>query len=251
MSRACLWLAFAACALGACDDGVLRAFEPRPASLGSSGNGSNNAGSSGKGVGGLGGGSSGASPEGGGGRGGSSSVDPSAGAGPAVPTSPLLIDDFEDGDMQAEPPLGWWYPVNDSTGTQGTGIEPIAGAGASVYALRTHGSDFTNWGAAVGVNLAGDSTPLNARGYERLCFVARVEPDSNSTLQVHLLRDPGVHYLRDVSLSETWTRYCLPLADFISMEQAALIPDELIALQFFFAPGAAFELWLDDVQLEP
>ena len=234
MSRARSFVAFAACLLGACDDGVLRAFEPHAAGL--------------AGIGGLGGTAS--SAEGGGGRGGMPALNSAGGAGRAPPTAPLLIDDFEDGDMRAKSPLGWWYPVNDSTGTQGTGIEPVVG-GASVYSLRTHGSGFTEWGAAVGVDLAGESTPLNALGYARLCFVARVETGSSSSIQVHFLRDPGVHYQREVSLSEAWSRYCLPLTDFIGVDQDVLMPDELIALQFFFSPKDSFELWLDDVGLEP
>jgi len=234
MSRARSFVAFAACLLCACDDGVLRAFEPHAAGL--------------AGIGGLGGTAS--SAAGGGGRGGMPALNSAGGAGLAPPTSPLLIDDFEDGDMRAKSPFGWWYPVNDSTGTQGTGIEPVVG-GASVYSLRTHGSGFTEWGAAVGVDLVGESRPLNALGYARLCFVARVEAGSSSSIQVHLLRDPGVHYQREVSLSEAWSRYCLPLTDFIGEDQDVLMLDELIALQFFFAPKDSFELWLDDVELEP
>jgi hypothetical protein len=232
MSRACSFVAFAACLLllCACDDGVLHAFEPHA-------------------VDGLGG--TGSSVEGGGGRGGMAAVNPAAGAGLAPPTSPLLIDDFEDGDMRAKSPLGWWYPINDSTGTQGTGIEPLAGGTGSVYALRTHGSGFTKWGAAVGLDLTGESTSLNALGYQKLCFVARVAAGSSSSIQVHLLRDPGVHYQREASVSEVWSRYCLPLADFIGADQEVLVPDELTALQFFFTPEAPFELWLDDIQIEP
>jgi hypothetical protein len=238
VSRARSFVAFAACLLGACDDGVLRAFEPHPAAPGGL-----------AGFGGLGGSSSSAAGDGG--RGGMAAVNPAAGAGLAPPTSPLLIDDFEDGDMRAQQPLGWWYPVNDSTSSQGIGIEPVGGSSASVYALRTHGSGFTSWGAAVGVDLVGDALSFNALGYERLCFVARVEAGTSSSIQVHFLRDPGVHYLREMSLTEVWTRYCVPLVDFIGTDQDVLVPDDLIALQFFFAPQAPFELWLDDIALEP
>lgn len=230
MRRASSIAAFVACVLCACDDGVIRAFEPHLSAAG--------------GVGG-----SGASAEGGGGRGGA--VNPAGGAGLAPPTSPLLIDDFEDGDMRAKQPFGWWYPVNDLSSTQGIGIEPLGEGGASVYALRTHGSGFTEWGAAVGVDLVGESTRLNAMGYERLCFVARVEVGTSRAVAVHLLRYPGVHYTRDVSLSEVWSRYCVPLSEFVGVDRDVLTPDELIALQFFLAPEARFELWLDDIQIEP
>jgi len=235
MSCARSFVALAACLLCACDDGVLRAFEPHHDELG--------------GVGGLGGTSS--SAEGGGGSGGMPAANPAGSGGLAPPTSPLLIDDFEDGDMRAQSPFGWWYRVNDSTSTQGIGIEPVGAGSASVYALRTHGSGFTDWGAAVGVDLTSDSRSLNALGYQRLCFVARVEAGTSSAIHVHLLRDPGVHYERAVSLSEVWSRYCMPLADFIGVDQDVLVPDELIALQFFFEPNAPFEFWLDEIEVEP
>jgi hypothetical protein len=232
MSRARWYVALAGCLLGACDDGVLRAFEPRGPAL-------------------AGGGSeAGSSAEAGGGGGGTTPILPVAGAGNAPPSSPLLIDDFEDGDLRAKEPIGWWYPVNDRTATQGFGIEPTSGGTASVYALRTHGSGFQAWGAAVGVNLVGDTVPLNALGYEQLCFAARVEADTGNLIEVHLLRDE-VHYRQMVSLSETWTRYCSRLVDFISVDGAALVPSELTALQFFFPPGPPFVLWLDDVSVVP
>jgi hypothetical protein len=233
MSSARWYVALAGCLLGACDDGVLRAFEPRDLALGGGGS------------------EPGPGPEAGAGRGGTTSIVPVAGAGNAAPTAPLLIDDFEDGDLRAKEPLGWWYPVNDRTATQGFGIEPVSSSTASVYALRTHGSGFQAWGAAVGVNLVGDATPLNALGYEELCFVARVEADTGEVIEVHFLRDEDVHYRQVVSLSESWTRYCFPLVDFIGPNEAALVPSELTALQFFFPPGSPFVLWLDDVSVVP
>jgi hypothetical protein len=236
MRRARWCVALAGCLLAACDDGVLRAFEPRALALAG------------------GGADPGPNAEAGGGRGGTPSIDPVAGTGNARPTSPLLIDNFEDGDSRAEEPLGWWYPINDKTSTtQGFGIEPLIRDTVSFYALRTHGSGFQDWGAAVGVNLEGDSTPLSALGYESLCFVARVEAGTGDPIDVHLVRVEveDVHYVQGVSLSETWSRHCLPLVDFIGPNDAALVPNELIALQFFLPPRSPFVLWLDDVSLVP
>jgi hypothetical protein len=190
--------------LTACDDGVLRAFEPAGAGEG--------------------------------GR-------------PAFVTTPLFIDDFEDGDPRAKLPLGWWYPVNDETSAQGIAIEPIVG-GTSVYALRTHGRDFLDWGAALGVNLVGDAAPVKARLEEKLCFAARVEPSAATSTQVHFLDNSDRHYIREQSLTETWARYCLPLSEFVG-EDSAFVPDEIIALQFFFAPRTQFAFWLDDVEIAP
>jgi hypothetical protein len=224
MNRAFGFGTLACCLLTACDDGSLRAFEPTPLVLG-------------------GGGGRGSGAEAGGGRGGTAS-----GAGAAGPTSPLLIDDFEDGDIRAKEPLGWWYPVNDGTGTQGFGIEPVTRGTASIYALRTHGSGFGDWGAALGVDLVGDAAPLDLQSYAQLCFLGRVEAGSSTSIQVHLLRGEQ-HYSREISLSETWTRYCLPLTGFTTLTQSALVPNELIALQFFFTPTEPFLFWVDDVEV--
>jgi hypothetical protein len=215
-------VALALC-LSACDDGVLRAFEPHLA-LGGAGSGGSN------------------SDPGGGGGG--------AGAGPVIPTSPLLIDDFEDGDPRAKEPLGWWYRINDGTGLQGWGFEAVSRGTASLYALRTDSTqDFQEWGAAIGVNLMIDEAiPLNLEGYEQLCFVARVDPNTSTSVQVHLLRE-NLHYVRDVSLSETWNRYCFPLTDFVASDGAVLPANEIQGLQFFFPIKAPFAFYLDDVEV--
>jgi hypothetical protein len=223
MSRVLWYGVVAGCLLGACDDGALRAFEPRLALGGTGGGGPD--------------GQSGTAPA-------------QAGSAGQGPTLPLLVDDFEDGDTIAQMPLGWWYPVNDGTGTQGFGIEPVNSGRASVYALRTHGSGFQDWGAAVGVDLTFESKPLSALNYKQLCFVARVEAGSSTLTEVHFLRG-GQHYIQALSLSESWTRYCRPLVDFTTPTQEALVPSGLLALQFFFAPGAPFVFWLDDVELTP
>jgi hypothetical protein len=224
MNRGSLWCGLlAASLLSACDDGALRAFEPRLALGGTSGTGSD-------------------------GQSGTASAE--AGSNGQVPTSPLLIDDFEDGDPIAREPLGWWYPVNDKTSAQGFGIEPLNGGSTSVYALRTHGSGFQAWGAAVGVDLIAKSRSLDAVGYERLCFSARVEAGSSTLTQVHLLKGEQ-HYIQEASLSESWTRYCRTLVDFKGPAEAALVPNGLIALQFFFVPNSPFAFWLDDVELTP
>jgi hypothetical protein len=182
----------------------------------------------------------------GGGRGGTATIDPVAGSSGTAPSSPLIIDDFEDGDPRAKEPLGWWYPINDKTSMQSFGIEFFSRGMEAAYALRTHGSGFRDWGAAVGVNLIADS-PLSLSSYEELCFVARVEAATSTLMQVHFVRPEETHYIREVSLSESWTRYCLPLAEFLGPDRAPLVPTELLALQFFFAPGAPFALWLDEV----
>jgi len=246
MIRAHRYVVLCGCLLVSCDDGVLRAFEPSRSGSGSAGKAGTSA-EAGSGAG-TSGGSSGSMSEGGvGGQ--SEGGAPLSGTGPGEPSSPWLIDDFEDGDVRAKEPRGWWYPVNDGTGTQGFGIEPINDGTGSVYALRTHGSGFHDWGSALGVNLVGDGTPLSAPSNAKLCFQARVETGTTPLVQVHFLSDQ--HYTHDVSLTESWSRYCLLLSEFVSLNGAVLVPSDVIALQFFFAPESRFELWLDDVEIEP
>lgn len=233
MMRAGWFGIFAGCLLAACDDGSLRAFEPRVLALGgSAGNGRD--------------------AEAGAGRGGSTAGVPNGDAGASAsaedPTLPLLIDDFEDGDIRAKPPFGFWYPVNDKTSAQGFGIEPMSPGTASIYALRTHGSGFRDWGSALGLDLIGEAAPLDLQSYRQLCFLGRTEAGSSTLIQVHLLRG-GQHYTHDLALSEAWTRYCLPLTEFKNLTQDALVPIEIIALQFFFPPTEPFLFWLDDVEV--
>jgi len=253
------------CLLLACDDGVLRAFEPRTTWHGGTTDPTPIAQAGTAGVGGTSGGTTNATTAGtanaatGGTTnattGGTTSataggIDSMGGAGATEASSPLLIDDFEDGDTHAEPPLGWWYPINDKTAAQGLGIEPAGADATSVYALRTHGSGFQQWGAAVGLDLKNGLTPLNALNYETLCFTARVESGANTSIQVHLLRGEQ-HYSTQLALSESWNHYCLAVADFLGPNGAVLVPDELTALQFFFPPQSRFALWLDDLELVP
>jgi hypothetical protein len=67
---------------------------------------------------------------------------------------------------------------------------------------------------------------------------------------VHLLQG-GQHYIQEVSVSESWARYCRALRDFRGPSQAALVPSGLMALQFFFSPSSPFAFWLDNVEVTP
>lgn len=247
MSRTFAYGVLAVVLLAACEDSVLRAFGPRTVALGGTG-GLGAAGEPGQ-VGGA-----GASPDAGVDASTEAGADSDAGAGTtagaAGVTSTLLIDDFEDIDTRAKESLGWWYPINDESGTQGLGIEPVSRSASNVYALRTHGNGFNIWGAAIGLDLRVGGTPFNALGYKAFCFEARVEPTSSTLIQVHFLRGAD-HYIQEQLLSETWTQYCLPLADFIGPNQTMLDPDALTTLQFFFPPNSPFLFWLDNVELVP
>ena len=61
-------------------------------------------------------------------------------------------------------------------------------------------------------------------------------------------RDSGPDRL---PLFATVLQFCQPLVDFRGNAQESLVPSELIALQFFFAPLGPFALWLDDIEFMP
>ena len=115
MTRGVWYGALVASLLSACDDAVLRAFESSTSALGGMG-GLGSSGDAGRGRGGA------RSSDAGAGAGAVAGASAVAGAGAAGAAASLVIDDFEDGDTRAKEPFGWWYPVNDATGTQGFGI---------------------------------------------------------------------------------------------------------------------------------
>jgi hypothetical protein len=247
MTRAPWRLALSSCLLLACDDGVLRAFEPS-APVG--GGGAAGSGAEAGGGAGAEAAVSGSGAQVGGGGAGGTEPNPVAGGG-QNPTLPLLIDDFEDVDSRAEEPLGWWYVFNDKTSmTQGWAIQPLNRGTDNAYVLWTWGEEFQGWGAGVGVDVTANGVPLDLRGYEQLCFQARVEAPGSTPIEVHLLRETP-HYIAQVSLSDTWSRYCVRFVELLGPGGEPLVPEGLTALQFFFLPNVPFQFWLDDIEVVP
>src|SRR5688572_484629 len=87
-----------------------------------------------------------------------------------------LIDDLEDGDgaiHEVGGRIGSWYTFNDETmtGTQ-TPVPDTdflaaeGGAGGSLYAARTTGSGFTEWGAGMGLDVNNPGDPQGGPGTE-------------------------------------------------------------------------------------
>lgn len=176
------------------------------------------------------------------------------GAGAPAPTEPLLIDDFEDGNTQCLATAGYWYLVNDGTGWQ----EQITFGAApeqnpATQALHMRGGGFSQWGTALGLDLAGSFPVFDASAYRELRFHARAEPGSTTDIEVHIL-ESELHFSAKVALTSEWSEFVLPLGTMLStagdpprpLDRAAIS-----AIQFFVLSDASFDYWLDDVVLVP
>jgi hypothetical protein len=181
--------------------------------------------------------------------------DASAGANSAADagsgsTDYQLIDDFEDGDSHAAGNFGWWYRTNDGTGSQGWGFEPVTGREGNTLAVRTHGGDFTDWGAILGVNMRGPSA-FDATAYRALWFWSRAEPQSTHTVLAQVSDGNGVHGSLAVTLSDTWAEYRVPFDELRSSDGVLVNPESLITVQFLFPPRQSFDVWFDDLAFGP
>lgn len=174
---------------------------------------------------------------------------PGTGGRPA-PTSPLLIDDFEDQNTQCAASDGYWYQTSDGTGVQAFAVEADARAGGG-YALHASGAGFTTWGSVLGVNLAGTKSYFDVTGYRALSFWARAAPSSTRTLTVSLL-ETNLHYQTEIELGEEWREYVFPFRSASVPENAPPFdPAVLSAIQFFVLTAEAFDFWLDDLTFTP
>jgi hypothetical protein len=223
----------------ACGDGDLDVFMPAAPQGGSGGSAS--------------GGSAGATSAGGssnrGGStsyGGSGSTGGSSGA-PADPPNPLAVDDFEDGNTQALCGDGHWYVSNDGTGTQNFGLETANERPSGTHSMRTRGLDFSDWGAALGVDLEGSTAALDLTAYDELRFAIRAEPGFEGTISVSLLDIDDTHFLRPIEISSDWQELRLPLSTFLGPDDATLDRTRVGDLQFFVAPNQPFDFWIDDL----
>jgi hypothetical protein len=159
----------------------------------------------------------------------------------------LLIDDFEDTDTRAIEPAGWWYPVNDGSAEQILWVEPDPLRQSS--SLHTAGQGFTDWGAALGVDLA--EVPLDA-DFGVLRFGAR--GGSSREAAVQFIDDSGARFTHTLTITPTWQEYTVRLDQLYTVQGETFIrldPSELNELHVFFYGGDAFDIWIDDVTFAP
>jgi hypothetical protein len=188
------------------------------------------------------------------------------------PSDDGLIDDFDDGNTQlakAGDRNGYWFTSKDPNGST---IDPTpltmssGGAGGSQKALHAFGQTSSipgAWGVIVGASFVGEGV-YDASKYAGISFKAKVGKDATKAVRfkvadVHTHPDGGVckncwnHFGKDVELTTEWQEYKVA---FIDMKQEAgwgepfpaITPSKVIAINWSYGPGRAFDLWLDDVQ---
>ena len=184
-------------------------------------------------------------------------------------TSPL-IDDFEDGNSQSRVSDGRdgdWHIVRDNSeaGQLSMSDPPVpesGGVGESTKAMHLSGSNFTEWGAGLALELRREQLPYDASNQLGLQFWARgAGPLHLIFVQQNLATghacatcgqgqsDCGQFYGTQVNLSDQWTKYTVPwsLLTQATVGTTAFSPDQLMLIKFEAPPAESFEFWLDDV----
>ena len=198
-------------------------------------------------------------------------------------TSPTcaLIDDLEDGDGAIIAKCGrhgFWFTFNDGTAT-GTQQPPIAGPftassipggrAGSTFAARTNGSGFTAYGAGMGVQFNGGSTPYDAHGWSGVGFWARVATGTVTTIRMDFpdnFTDPhggtcGTecydHFGTYLTFSTTWTYYVVKWSDLTQEGWGLAAPSGKIDayhvynMQIQTGGSSVFDVWIDDMTFVP
>lgn len=190
-----------------------------------------------------GGSSSGGRASGGASSGGGSS----AGGGAGAPTTELVhvLDTFEDGNTLSNEPGGWWYIINDGAGQQELTVVQGPECLERGFCLRTVGSGFEGWGAALGVGIDG----FYERGaYDTVRFFARAGTPRAVSFQ--MLTHSGPRFIRSLEVGTEWSEYSLRLdQETVNVDGATVHLDvaDLYELQWFFFVPEPFEFWIDDV----
>lgn len=184
-----------------------------------------------------------------------------------------VIDDFEDGDhsLPVSPALGGrvghWYAYSDGSGTGSLGVNTIKRGASSLYGLHVTGQDFKTWGAGFGVDLnnsgSDQSSKLayDATAYSGLTFWARAQsptavtvllPDTETDAAGQTCSICEHHYYKIVQVTPSWQRFTLAFSELGLEPGGAPVPAAfrakgMVSLQFRFALGQTYDLYLDDV----
>jgi hypothetical protein len=132
--------------------------------------------------------------------------------------APRLIDDFEDGDLDAVPGLSWIVFADDLVGGGSTGqialVEP--GAAGSRKALRLQsqiGEDFRAPFAGVWTAAQADGLPADLSAYQGIRFHAK---GRGGTFRVGLRCGQGassMNFVKSFDTPQEWTAFTVPFSE--------------------------------------
>jgi endoglucanase len=191
----------------------------------------------------------------------------------------FTVDDAEDNNNQVivqKGRKGYWYTFVDKAGTTLTppaGTKFIMSAGGpkdSKHAARMMGKVSGSGDplfAGMGFSFTDPKGPYDATAYTGVSFYAKVGPGSTKTVRLKVPdadTDPAGKkctecfndFGQDLTLTEQWKKYTVPFAAMKQMEgwgspnPATVDKSTLFGLQWQVTQqGAAFDVWVDDVQL--
>jgi hypothetical protein len=182
--------------------------------------------------------------------------------------------------VKAQGQDGFWYVYNDGTGIQTpspNSVIPLArpGANGTGYSLETSGSDFTDWGAGLGVNLNhpanGPLGTYDASAFKCLTFWAK-SPNAN-TISVALAtlsttaqgsmtggncvatatKACNDHYGYDIHLTSTFQKYTINFANLRQQGWGVVAPglsqelSRILSLNIQVLGFAPFDFSIDEV----
>jgi hypothetical protein len=190
-----------------------------------------------------------------------------------------MIDDMEDGDasiLQTGGRNGAWFSIHDDTpgslwppSDSPFVMSPLPQPrGASKISVRTNGSGFDDWGAAVGLvlKISDSKQPLfyDASAYKGITFWGRIGDMSTTSVRVdfpdkNTFAMGGVcqgtecndHFGRSINLSQEWKEFTIAFTELkqigYGLHEPALDALELAGIQFEFGKDATFYVLIDDI----
>lgn len=185
------------------------------------------------------------------GLGGNSGSEPPEGTGGEPTATSFTLDDFEDENVKANDPAGWWYPVGDGTGTQElkvvtTDLAPAPQA-AEGHLLQISARDFQDWGSAWGVDIAEFVSTGSAL---ELSF--SIAGDHGVEVALHALDGSGDHFTKAIPVTPTWSRVVVRIDQLFLVDSSGVRSFDVSTateLQWFLFDGSATTIWIDDVIL--
>lgn len=188
-----------------------------------------------------------------------------------------LLDDAEDNNNQVaavKGRSGYWYTFGDKAGSTvtpalgGTFTMSAGGANGSANAAHINGKIGPTGTvyAGMGFNFVDPKGKYNASAYKGISFWAKVSAGSTTKVRLKVpdaYTDPDGKnctecfndFGKDLTLTTAWAQYSLPFAELKQMpdwgapKRAVIESKELYGLQWQVnTPGAAYDLWIDDVR---